>query len=162
MYSRTAARHFSSVSPKQFRLPSRSHPHPNGGPVKFYRVAIRKPPIFTRKRIINSFLYTAPLCALLYFRSPISIEVEVPEEEVARSDGTVGVEDDEDLEDGLFIPFGWPKKIPKTNYKRTDPEWQSYVKLARDSKRLTEIQGESWVRMKPPATATNHSHRHAG
>ena len=38
-------------------------------------------------------------------------------------------------EDALFIPLWFARKKPKTFYKGTDPEWQSFVDFSKDRKR---------------------------
>lgn len=55
-------------------------------------------------------------------------------------------EDEEDVqvpaelpEDALFIPLGFAHKKPKTFYKGTDPEWQSFVDFSKDRKRTRFI-----------------------
>ena len=49
-------------------------------------------------------------------------------------------EDDADIpeempEDALFIPLWFARKKPKTFYKGTDPEWQSFVDFSKDRQR---------------------------
>ena len=49
-------------------------------------------------------------------------------------------EDDADVpeempEDALFIPLWFAREKPKTFYKGTDPEWQSFVDFSKDRKR---------------------------
>ena len=44
-------------------------------------------------------------------------------------------------EDAIFIPLWWGKKRPLTYYKKSDPEWQGYVKFAHDKKRVKAIKG---------------------
>jgi hypothetical protein len=140
MYRRAAIRHFSTLRPRQFQFPSRSPKVANGENVKLYRVQFRKPPI--RRRFFNGLLYAIPAFALWYYIIPVTLEVEISEEdEKLKPDGTIEVEDEDDLEDGLFIPFGWPKEDAKTFYKGSDPEWKEYMKLAKDPKRKTDIQG---------------------
>lgn len=59
-----------------------------------------------------------------------------------KPDGSVEEVNEEEMEDGIFIPFGWPKKEEKTYFKGSDPEWKSFVKLANDPKRQQDIQGQ--------------------
>ena len=42
-------------------------------------------------------------------------------------------------EDAWFIPFGWPKKCPPAFYKGSDPEWLSFVELARNKDRIRVV-----------------------
>lgn len=46
-------------------------------------------------------------------------------------------------EDAIFIPFGFVHQRPLSFYKGTDPEWQSFVQLSRDPKRITQIRSRS-------------------
>ena len=39
---------------------------------------------------------------------------------------------DEQPEDAIFIPVGWPRQLPRVFYKGSDPEWQSFLKFAGD------------------------------
>lgn len=54
-------------------------------------------------------------------------------------------EDEEEEEDyGLFLPFPlWKELVAEPEYKGSDPEWQTFVKISRDSKQRQEIQGTS-------------------
>lgn len=64
------------------------------------------------------------------------------DDEKVKPDGSVDEEnEEEDIEDGWFIPFGWPKKEEKTYFKGSDPEWKGFVKLANEPKRQVDIQG---------------------
>lgn len=42
-------------------------------------------------------------------------------------------------EEAIFIPLGWPRECPKTYYKGTDPEWQSFLEFNQDRKRSMRI-----------------------
>lgn len=54
-------------------------------------------------------------------------------------------EEDEDYdaepipEDALFIPVGFVHERPRTYYKGSDPEWQSFLEFSKDKKRKTHI-----------------------
>ena len=66
---------------------------------------------------------------------------------VTKGPQTEEVADDEDIvpdeqpEDAIFIPVAWPQKRPREFYKGTDPEWQSFMELARNEKRRRQLQG---------------------
>lgn len=45
-------------------------------------------------------------------------------------------------EDSTFIPMTWAKALPRTFYKGSDPEWQEFLKVARDKPRHKKIQDE--------------------
>lgn len=51
-------------------------------------------------------------------------------------------EEDED-EESWYIPLGWSKPKPRTYYKASDPEWQGFLKIAKDPKEREHIQSES-------------------
>jgi hypothetical protein len=75
----------------------------------------------------------------------ISLDDEA-EEEVVGEDGSADVEktgvegDDEEVDEGLFIPFGWPRQQPKSFYKGSDPEWQEFIKFAQDPSKHKDVQ----------------------
>ena len=65
-----------------------------------------------------------------------------PRESEDSKDVEVTDADEEDVdipeempEDALFIPLWFARKKPKTFYKGTDPEWQSFVDFSKDRKR---------------------------
>ncbi|QDS67800.1 hypothetical protein FKW77_006913 [Venturia effusa] len=142
MYRRAAIRQFSTFKPRQFQFPSRLPPKvANGQDIRLFRVKFAKPPL--RRRILNGLLpYGIITIALWYYLDPISLEIEISEDdEKVKPDGSVEESNVEvEMEDGLFIPFGWPKKEQKTYFKGSDPEWKAYVKLGRDPKRQLEVQ----------------------
>lgn len=76
----------------------------------------------------------------------ISVEVSLEEVEDEEEEEEEEMEDEEDdgyaLEDSLFIPLTWSKKMPRTFYKGSDPEWQEFVKIAKDKQRHKTIQDE--------------------
>ena len=43
-------------------------------------------------------------------------------------------------EDAIFIPLWWGKERPRKFYKGSDPEWQGYVKFARNPKKVRGVQ----------------------
>lgn len=87
------------------------------------------------------------------FVGSVDIEVRVgsdPQKEEQR-DGAPGVERLEEGEDGLvsldsdeatFLALQYPKELPKSFYKSSDPEWQEFVKLSRDNKRKKEVRNQ--------------------
>lgn len=48
----------------------------------------------------------------------------------------------EKQENSIFIPLSLTHERPRTLYKRTDPEWQSFEKFVRDRKRMRSVQCE--------------------
>jgi hypothetical protein len=53
-------------------------------------------------------------------------------------------DDDEDLDDTIFIPLGLTKAKAKTYYKGSDPEWQEFRKLAPDHKKHIRMRGTDY------------------
>ncbi|KAL8818845.1 MAG: hypothetical protein Q9223_002613 [Gallowayella weberi] len=45
-------------------------------------------------------------------------------------------------EETIFIPLGYPYELPQTFYKGSDPEWQSFVRLARNRKKCAALKNE--------------------
>ena len=59
-----------------------------------------------------------------------SIETtDITDEEDGNDDSIVPKEQPEDA---MFIPLGWPRKLPQVYYKGSDPEWQSFLEFARN------------------------------
>jgi hypothetical protein len=126
------------------RTPTSHLRHSNGAAFKHYRVRFLKPPMFSRRRLGTVILYATPLIYFSYFNSPISVEIVAEDKEVVTEDGSVEFQDeiaDEDLEDGLFLPFTWPKPCERTYYKGSDPVWKEYIKFNRDRDRQKEVIG---------------------
>lgn len=65
---------------------------------------------------------------------------------VADTTGDITTEDVQP-DDAMFIPLGWARQCPMTFYKGSDPEWQSFVKLAQDKEMSL------FIRSMPPASA---------
>ena len=61
------------------------------------------------------------------------------EEESSTEEGEEEV-DDEDVEDGLFIPCGWPRKQKRVYYKASDPEWKEFVKFSKEKGKHADVQ----------------------
>lgn len=70
---------------------------------------------------------------------------EVATDELRAVDKADDEEDDEDLvpeeqpDDAWFIPLGLAQQIPQTFYRGDDPEWQSFVKFAKDRERSEHV-----------------------
>ncbi|KAG9995388.1 hypothetical protein KCU78_g17964, partial [Aureobasidium melanogenum] len=109
--------------------------HPNES-VKSHTVRFSPPPLFTPLRIATFFLYTSCLVGYVWYFFP-ELEIEIQEE------GEVQISDSEFAdENSLFIPLTWAKKLPRTFYKGSDPEWQEFVKVSKDKARHKKIQSE--------------------
>jgi len=109
-------------------------------------------PRFTWKKAITWAVYISlPYAYWHYINQYIDIhieEIEAEEQPVARKEGEWEVqegdaeEDEFAEEDNTFIPMTWPTKLPRTFYKGSDPEWQEFVKIAKDKPRHKKLQDE--------------------
>lgn len=105
-----------------------------------------KSPGLTPRRLATFALYTSAFFAYIWYFGP-DVEIEIQEgatgDFVPAKDQTA--EDLEDSEfafdDSWFIPLTWAQKLPKTFYKGSDPEWQEFVKIAKDQARHKRING---------------------
>jgi len=77
------------------------------------------------------------------------IEVEIEEVGGVEEEGKEGaagqVSDGEDEwadVDSTFVPLTWAKKLPRTYYKGSDPEWQEFRKIAKDQPRQKKVYTE--------------------
>lgn len=61
---------------------------------------------------------------------------ELDEEEAQHEDS------DYVVEGSLFIPMTWATKVPRSFYRGSDPEWQEFVKVAKDKERLQKIKND--------------------
>jgi hypothetical protein len=50
---------------------------------------------------------------------------------------------EEPPEDAWIIPLGWAKECPPTYYKGSDPEWQAFVKFAKDREKTKACKGST-------------------
>ncbi|KAF2723235.1 hypothetical protein K431DRAFT_283042 [Polychaeton citri CBS 116435] len=140
---------------------SRQHRRPqllyksNGEPVRFQSVRFKKPGFFSSKRMMTFGIYGSITYGGIQFLSRyLDIEIEVldegEEEEAGKGqvDGQGAMDKagaEVDLyadEDSTFIPMTWAQKRPRTYYKGSDPEWQEFVKVAKDKPRHRKILDE--------------------
>ena len=76
------------------------------------------------------------------------VEQEADNGQKAEGEGEEGEEEAEDGppfyadEDSTFIPLTWSTKLPRTFYRGSDPEWQEFIKVAKDKSRHKKIQDE--------------------
>lgn len=111
-----------------------------------------KEPWFTWKKTITWAVYISlPYAYWQYVNQFIDIhieEIEVEEEQATHKQGeweTQEEDSEEDEfaeEDNTFIPMTWPTKLPRSFYKGSDPEWQEFVKVAKDKPRHKKLQDE--------------------
>ncbi len=50
-----------------------------------------------------------------------------------------------DDEDSLFVAFQYPRKLPQTFYRQSDPEWQEFVRFSFDEERKTAVRGTTRI-----------------
>ena len=154
MLRRQGIRAFSSASRRPFRLPSSRNRFADGSTFTIQRVRFQRQPIFTRKRLASALLYAVPAYVVWHYFFPVVAELDI-DDQAQRISGSGGVdvqrntrpdeeEDDDDEyegdEDAFFIPFSWPKELPRTYYRGSDPEWQEYVKFSRDEEKHKDVQ----------------------
>ena len=107
-------------------------------------------PGFTWKRCATFALYSFFIVSYLNWLVPAEIEVEVHEVEAGTQDGEAASAATEEGEeeawaesDSWFIPLTWSKKLPRTYYKGTDEEWQTFIKISNDNERIQRLHSES-------------------
>jgi hypothetical protein len=124
--------------------------------VTIQRVRIRRP-FFSKSRLVGAVAIGGAFYAVTRY---ISIEVEVetvdedkstrnrpaghPSNEGAVNDASEAEEEEDEEEDEdiiLFLPTGFSRPKPRTFYKGSDPEWQEFIKLAKDRPRVEKIRG---------------------
>lgn len=126
-----------------------------GAPIATRIVRFRKQPFFTYKRMITLGIYGAAIYYSWKYLGGLLgnfVEIEVTqmtkeELEEQRNKEEKQVEEEGEgpfyaAEDSTFIPMTWSKKLPRQFYKGSDPEWQEFLKVARDKPRHAKIQNE--------------------
>ena len=73
------------------------------------------------------------------FEEPVTREQHEQDGQHAPNKDGNGTITDQIPEEAIFIPLGWPRECPKTYYKGTDPEWQSFLEFNQDRKRSMRI-----------------------
>ncbi|KAF2442161.1 hypothetical protein P171DRAFT_417105 [Karstenula rhodostoma CBS 690.94] len=62
-------------------------------------------------------------------------------------------DDEEEEDEGLiFLPTGFSRPRPRSYYRGSDPEWQTFVRLAQDRPRVDKIRGELVTTVRDLAT----------
>lgn len=128
--------------------------HQEEEPAKYQRVRFVKPRFFSMQRFGRLVVYTATFGAMgwsIWRRLDIEIETTDdaeqedplnPKASKRLNDEELTDEDFEADEDSLFIPITWPRKMSRTFYKGTDPEWEEFVKVGKDPERHKKIHRE--------------------
>ncbi|KAK5172215.1 uncharacterized protein LTR77_003853 [Saxophila tyrrhenica] len=130
----------------------------SGEPINLRTVRFKRPGFFTFRRLATVGVYTGVV--YLYFNllwRYMDIEIEFVDDEEEQTDeqkqasGDPSKEEASEEEDGppfyadpdsTFIPMTWSKKLPRTYYRGSDPEWQEFIKIAQDRTRHKKIQSE--------------------
>ncbi|KAF1975223.1 hypothetical protein BU23DRAFT_552630 [Bimuria novae-zelandiae CBS 107.79] len=81
------------------------------------------------------------------------------EEEEELEDDEEEEEDDEGL---IFLPTGFSRPRPRRFYRGSDPEWQTFIRLAPDRKRMEKIREELITTVRDLATKNAHIKMHLG
>lgn len=132
---------------------------PDGEPLRTQTVRFKKPSLFTTRRLATIGIYVGVTYGYVRFMwRHMDIEIEVLEEEEAeqgdettqKAEGEEGeeVEEEEDGppfyadEENTFIPLTWSRKLPRSYYRGSDPEWQDFIKVAKDKSRHKKVQDE--------------------
>lgn len=143
------------------RAPRRLHSQvlytPSGDPVRYQAVRFLRGP-FSLRRAITLGLYVGAFyvyASLVWRYLDVQIEIELEDEEKLKDgqrEGREVVEEEEEEEqhegpyyaeeDSTFIPLTWSHKLPREWYKGSDPEWQEFVRMAKDKDRHKKIQNE--------------------
>lgn len=68
-----------------------------------------------------------------------------PEQAVSRQppEGTETTEKESIDKDALFIPLAWSRLQKGELYATSDPEWQEFVRLSKDRKKLQALRGKT-------------------
>ncbi|EME43898.1 hypothetical protein DOTSEDRAFT_71639 [Dothistroma septosporum NZE10] len=131
--------------PQQRRLEHTMY-NGKGEPIRYQAVRFKRPGL-TMRRVATIGLYCGAVYTYLNIMGKyLNITIEsIDEMEVEEE------EEDEDeehegpfyaAETSAFIPMTWATKQPRTFYKGSDPEWQEFVKMAKDKPRHKKIQEE--------------------
>ncbi|KAK5124232.1 hypothetical protein LTR85_001935 [Meristemomyces frigidus] len=126
---------------------------PGGEAVRYQAVRFKRPSFFTWRRLATTAIYGGVVYAYMNVVARyLDVEIEILEDDEAdkKKDGEGKEVTDEEEgegpfyaeEDSTFIPMTWATKAPRTFYKGSDPEWQEFVKVAKDKPRHKKIQNE--------------------
>lgn len=114
-----------------------------------YKVRFKNPG-WTPQRLATLALYSTCITGYLWYFAPeVEVEVEIQEGashgqqsgQLSADQADHGDFQDSEYaeEDSLFVPLTWAWKLPRTYYKGSDPEWQDFVKIAKDQPRHKRI-----------------------
>nr|OQO17793.1 hypothetical protein B0A51_15679 [Rachicladosporium sp. CCFEE 5018] len=135
------------------RIPTPSRPasqllhSKNGDPYRFQTVRFKQPSVFTWKRIATAALYVTAYYGALqvwdHYMEPLLEDLDVEEGVETSAEGSpedaAGASEYAD-DENRFIPLTWARALPRTFYKGSDPEWQEFMKVAKDPPRAKKIQ----------------------
>ncbi|KAK4952401.1 hypothetical protein LTR10_009207 [Elasticomyces elasticus] len=141
------------IIPRHNHLPPTLY-RPTGEPVRTQTVRFTSPPFFTRRRTLIWAVYAG--VGYLYlnlFIKFFEIEIAVLDDEedttASKEEDGVEITPEEEAsgifyadESSTFIPFTWPKPLPRTFYKGSDPEWKEFIKVAQNKPRHKDLQSE--------------------
>lgn len=103
----------------------------------------------TWKKAVTWAVYISlPYALWTYINEYIDIHIEEIEVEDEKQnewqEQKEGDEEEDEFadEDSWFIPMTWATKLPRVFYKGSDPEWQEFVKIAKDKPLHKKLQDE--------------------
>lgn len=53
----------------------------------------------------------------------------------------IEIPEDEEDDDSLFVPLGWPKRLPQQYYHQSDEDWQEFIKFSNNAEKKKAIRG---------------------
>jgi hypothetical protein len=127
------------------------HVRGSNAPQRVQPVRMRNPWFSWKKTITWAVYISLSYAGWKYINQFIDIhieEIEVEDDTATRKQGeweTQEGDSEEDEfaeEDNTFIPMTWATQLPRTFYKGSDPEWQEFVKIAKDKTRHKQLQNE--------------------
>ncbi|SMR52305.1 unnamed protein product [Zymoseptoria tritici ST99CH_3D1] len=113
-------------------------------PIQLQAVRFRKPSFFAFSRQVRVLLWLGvPGLWMLMFSQYFSVEIvddsKADSKKPASSILSEG-DDEEEEEESFFIPMTWAVPVAREFYKGSDPEWQEFVRIAKDKPRHQKIQ----------------------
>lgn len=129
--------------PPQWRSASQYVYRSDGQRMRFQNVRLR--PRSNLRSTSGLILTTLTLYAIARWAfQGVVIEIgDGGDEESEGAEGSAGKDGQEEIDldedDPLFIPLTWPTEMPREYYRGSDPEWQQFIRVAKDRKLQDQI-----------------------